>query len=303
MVTLLVAARALADQIGGWGMFKVTRAPEAADPDARRTLISDELVDEDRDPTAFNDYVAYAAGGALGGEQVAVRREGYDGASGILYTSGLFSLVPRVGQEIEYHARLARRRHLGEPGLREVLNEALDRLWFEERLPVVTGTGVRVACPTWISSDRQLGPVLATSDPSAAAYGTGQMASLVHDGSGRWIELSSPVSGASALVVRRPHGSWIRAGGTWADSSAGLVDDDDETMADLEPLLVVATWRAYRALNRRSPDFEQGPWKDEERRAEVKATAYLQWGAGSTVSPIGPVAGPPGSWSKGWRPG
>src|SRR5262245_17668024 len=98
MTTLRDAARAVADNLGGFATFSVSEAAETADPDARRTLISAELVDEDRDATAFNDSTVYAVGGLLDGEQQAVRRDSFDGYLGRLYSSGLFSSIPQPGQ-------------------------------------------------------------------------------------------------------------------------------------------------------------------------------------------------------------
>lgn len=305
MVTLRDAARSLADTLGGSGLFTITAAPDVDDPDARRTLISSELVDEDRDPTSFNDYTVYAAGGALDGQQVAVRREGYDATNGIIYTSGLFSAAPQVGQEIEYHARLPRKRHFGEPGLREILNQALDRLWFTDELVYSATALTTYAPPSWLLSDRQIvmvkdADVMAGVNPVRSA----RTATLVHDTAGTLVQLSATYASGTPfrLVTRRPHRSWIRVGGVWGDSTAGLVDDDDETMCDEQALLIVATWRAYRALSRRSPDFELGPWRRDELEWETKASLYLQWSI-DTSSPLTPGSGGGGHWAKSWTPG
>lgn len=303
MVTLQAAARSLADAIGGFGLVTVTEAPSPSDPDARRTIISADLVDEDRDPTSFNDMVVYAADGPLAGQQAAVRRDVYDGTAGRLVTSGQFRAAPSVGQVFELHARLPRIRHVGEPGLREILNEAIDRLWFEDQLVGTPTASTRIAAPVWLTSDRQIVAVLEGGSSGVNPASAGRTATLVHDSTGSWLQLSSVPSGPYRVVCRRPHRSWIKAGGSWATSTAGLVDDDDETMADERALLVVATWRAYRALNRRSPDFELGPWKVEEARAEQAAAAFLQWGV-STAAPLAAAgAAGPAVWAKGGSPG
>jgi hypothetical protein len=301
VVTLQQAARSLADQLGGFGLFTVTEA--AVGPDARRTLISSELVDEDRDPTSFNDYTLFAADGPLAGQQQAVRREGYDATNGLLYSSGLFSSVPQPGQVVEYHARLPRVRQFGEPGLREILNETLGLIWFEDQLPYASAASARVAAPAWLTSDRQIVGVLLGGSAGVTPAPSGITATLVHDATGAWLQLSSAPSGAFRVVARRPHRTWIKAGGSWGDSAAGLVDDEDETMADPQALLVVGAWRAYRALNRRSPDFEQGAWKAEEQRAEQQASLYLQF-AIDTRTPLGSSGGSCGwAWAKGGSPG
>jgi hypothetical protein len=305
VTTLLEASRALADQLGGFGILTVTEAPESTDPDARRTLISEDLVDEDRDPTSFNDYTVYAAGGVLGGQQKAVRRDMFDGTNGILYTAGLFTAAPAVGQEIEYHARLPRMRHFGEPGVREVINEALARLWFEDELIYAGTASTSYPAPSWLTSNRQLVGIKEGGDTSGGVNPafSANTATVIHDSGGTVVQLGSPISGPFRIVVRRPQKTWIKTGGTWGDSTAGLVEDDDETLADAEALLVVSTWRAYRALSRRSPDFEIGPWRQEELLWEAKSAAFLQWGIESTTARLGTGASARPSWSKGWQPG
>lgn len=306
MVTLQAAARSLADNLGGFGLFRCTEAADPTDPDARRTLISTELVDDDRDPTSFNDMTVFASDGALYGQQLALRRDQYDGAGGRLYTSGQFSSIPQLGQEIEYHARLPRQRHLGEPGLREIINQALDRLWFPDDLALASTGATTYPAPAWLTSDRQIVAVKEGSPMLGVnPMPSGRTARLVHRaGPGTVLELSSAVATASTfyVVARRPYSTWIKAGGTWGPSTAGLVDDDDETLADPEHLQVVATWLAYRALTRRAPDFEQGAWRRLEAEWEQKASAFLQWSS-STATGLGMT--PPGAgtaWSKGWSP-
>jgi len=303
VVTLQDAARGVADTLGGFGMFAITEAPSPADPDARRTLISTELVDEDRDPTAFNDYTVYAADGPLAGQQAAVRRDLFNGTAGRLTTSGQFSAAPTVGQVFEYHARLPRLRHFGEPGLRDILNQAAERLWFEDQLPFTQTASTRYPAPAWLTSDRQILHVLEGGSSGVNPAVSGRSASLVHDSTGAWLQLSSVPGGPFRVVTRRPHASWIKSGGTWQSSTSGLVDDDDELLADREALVTVATWLAYRALNRRSPDFELSPWKTEELRWELKASTFLQWHA-TTAQPLGAGGGGGGTaWAKSWRPG
>lgn len=307
MPTLQDAARALADAIGGFGLFCVTEAASPSDPDARRTLISDDLLDEDRDPTAFNDFSVYAAGGTLGGQQKAVRRDGYDGTNGRLYTAGQFSAPAAVGQEIEYHARLPRVRHFGEPGLREVTNEALHRLWFTDELLLTATSGTGYPAPAWLTANRQIVGIKTGGDPGVGVNPAWAPSTptLLHDSGGTRIQLPCALAPGTLfrIVARRPHATWIKSGGRWADSTAGLVDDDDETMADPEALLVISVWRAYRALARRSPDFETGPWRAEEARAEQVASAFIQFGAGDTSSPLGAPGAVSSVWAKGGSPG
>lgn len=94
------------------------------------------------------------------------------------------------------------------------------------------------------------------------------------------LELDVPyttgTSGSLRLNVMRPVTSWVGNGGTFADSTVGLVAEGDTLQIAQQDLVDVAIWEAIKILAKRSTSSATGRWADKLEEAE-KAARAVRW--------------------------
>lgn len=153
--------RAVGRAVGRLRWFTVTEAPDAANPDAAREVIVEAMGSDGQDAGRLDRSFLYAVDGADKGETRAVWAQSYDGARGSILVDRPYSTAPAVGTEVELSSPLGGGEWLDTKGLNDFVQEALDRIVVEVRLPM-TGTGSRsvavgLTYPWLASADAVLG--------------------------------------------------------------------------------------------------------------------------------------------------
>jgi hypothetical protein len=230
-------------------------------------------------------YINFTSGTLLG-QCRAVKDSGLDVGTGDITVGNPFTGATPLGAEFEWHGRYPAKRPGGAPfvaGYLDLLNDALERLWFEDFLAVVGVTGQQrypldATTYPWLADqpDRRImdvyGPADATTGvrtPTTQAWHIEDDAEapyLVFDGDG-WSS-----SDTFYLKVARPANSRIKIGATWTNVSddaqnngyTGLAADSDETHASWRHVLAIAISESFNHLSLKQPQMESADW--ERRR-------------------------------------
>ncbi len=266
-------------ELGGFAVCTTTTAVADTDPDARRKLVSADLVHDEAGETSYGGWYAYLSGGNAGsllGQQRTVRTHGYGRAQGQVALNAELSAIPPLGTEFELLAKLPAVRWQGRPGLREIINQALERLWVADWLPF-TGNGTATYAVTaypWLTQERIFD--VQESYGSTLPFASGMQVQLRQDAETPVLDIGRAYSPSEKfwLRVMRPAHTRIRAGGVWQESTAGLVNDTDETLAELNLVTTVALAYAYRALAKGPPP--DTAYEGRAERQEAKAAA-IRW--------------------------
>jgi hypothetical protein len=236
----LAAYRAdLASRLGEYE--RLTVSTTAASGDAARLVIADEVRDDEEERARWAGGYLYAAGGTEAGVQRRILRDGYEGPQGALRVSRPFASPLRVGTPVELTRPLPVKRHLGVVGIDDCVNEALDRIVVEARIPF-TGNGSHaydLSPYPFIQRPDQIDGVYdwlagsaSTDNPvrSAATIGLRQMGSTRYLETD-WLYATSDSFQVAVLVSAR---RLVKQNGSWGYSDGGLVADDDEAAAPLD---------------------------------------------------------------------
>ena len=78
------------------------------------------------------------------------------------------------------------------------------------------------------------------------------------------------------IDVLRPLASWIRVGGTWGESTAGLVHETDECFGDLDRITDVTAYYAYTELARHDPKGTDSNYTLMAKDAADKAKPWMR---------------------------
>lgn len=264
------------DGLGGWFRFRSTAA--ATGDDAARTVIVADLVDDADGGTLYEGGWLYARDGNVARQQRRVSV--FDGSTGGVarfVCAGPFSATPNSNINWEYSAKLPRIQHGQTPGLREIVNQALRKLWIEDRY-TFTGNGTYAyAVPAWLTRAAQIGEVYDTTVASLNPYRL-EKPKLRLDAEAPYLELGTMYSASQTFDVKL----WIEGNrrlkidGTWAYQTslrAGLVNDDDEALVPLDDFLPVALAMAYSALAWPHPGTRLDYWAEKAEAQKVLAGA------------------------------
>lgn len=96
-------------------------------------------------------------------------------------------------------------------------------------------------------------------------------------------------SGSLRLNVMRPVNTWVAVGGTFADSSVGMVNESDQLQIAMADILDVARWEAIKILADRSVSSASGRWADRLEEAE-RAARRVRWFDDTQDKPRPPAA-------------
>lgn len=281
------------NQLGPWVLQTTSAASDAANQ-----LVIAELTDVDLGTSSRNGLYAFIVNGALAGQQRRVATNGFTASSGTLTVARAYSGLPASGVDVELLSRLpAIRDELGRVGLRECINWALEQCPQVIRLDF---TGISGAFSygledyPWLTDAVQVGPVYdpvasagLNPDPHAGA------ARLRLNGELPLLELDSPFTTGQTFAVDLmiPGDRWIRSGGAWGQSDAGLVADDDEALVDRRLVEQVALAYAYRAMAGLTEPREADYWDrkavvQERRAAQIRFWSSARVGTNDASSVI-----------------
>lgn len=160
----------------------------------------------------------------------------------------------------------------GRAGLREIVNDALERLWVEDRVSLTAVTGQkRYTLPLttypWLNDPARVlkvvNPVDAADDIPTTYHGRwdfevdGETIYITFPGA-PWQTGKDPV-----LVVHRPANSRLRISGTWTDQDSetdGLTLPTESALATVRDVKILGAALLYRALADKAPGEEADHW-------------------------------------------
>jgi hypothetical protein len=197
------------DTLGDWQRCTVTTL--AVGTDARRTLISTDLVDEDTsvDATRYASWFVYVPATM---EQARVRTtSGWTGSTGTLLLNGQLAAALPTGTVFYLIQRLGVLRQQGLAGLRDAANAALHDLAVSDNL-TLAGTGglVSLASYPWLTQERILGLYSASATGDILSFVPG-VPTLRWDADTLTLEpqVVLGVGDTAYLKVARPAYTWI----------------------------------------------------------------------------------------------
>lgn len=284
MPSLKELRRATADRVAPFelahtGMAQGTGYAGTTIDGSRRKLVSEELASvtadgfESENPTDYlkNEWLYLCSdppeqrripeGGYLGYTRADEAATGYNTAlvgadtpTAIITVERPFSAVVPAGLELEIHA-IPPLRGGKSAGLHAAIQRAL-RVILREDTVGVPGVSGRTTLDVTASFPWMTNPgcfVGATYVETQAGVEQWAIpgARLRFDGDRVLLTPNTTVSSSQTLPVRvlRPLGSWIKAAlsSVWAESSVGLVDDDDEVLGDPDSIGLVAAFHVAEA--------------------------------------------------------
>lgn len=246
------------------GRFAVSSA-------AASTVASAALVNATSNASAntFDGAWVYLASGAAGvvGQQRMVKPGTYVPSTGTLGIFPPWTSTPTGGEIMEVtrvFPSVAGANVAGvtmeDTSYQSIENRALSRLAIPDRVEFAIGTGWRYATTSYPWLDRPERFVRALEPGPTGLMPvdcTWRGVQLRLDGATPHLEIAAPfehAGGTLVLEVIRPGNSLINvSGGGWAESSVGLVNDDDYCLPSFEDVFPEAMFCAYQALAARSP--------------------------------------------------
>ena len=282
--TLLTLEHVLAERLGTFFPFTTTAA--ATDSDY---LVSSAFVNSNIAGTDLEGGWIQIESGALLGQQAQIR-----GGYGVVKTTGVVNLAEDLGGNVAdevdcgFYGRFPAFRTGTRRGHRELISESLARIPVVDRIAFAGTTGLKhypvsAATYPWFHRPEDIigiyGPVAAADDVPSAYTGPwhweddGEFRYLVFP-NGPW-----KTGESFSVTVYRPANSRLKKSGVWTDQTseaAGLVDLDDETLAQVGDVVTVAQAYAYRDLaDHKAPGQTVAEWMAKAEMWEAKAVRRL----------------------------
>lgn len=189
---------------------------------------------------------------------------------------GTTALAP--GRAIELHDTLPPVDGDGVAGLHTHLNRALEAIRTVKRIPIVAVAGQTrydLSAYSWLEYEEQVALALEPEVSVGARPSVLGPVEIRRDGHIVYAELPEAQSGTFYLEVYRPAKTWIRSGGTWGDSTVGLVNESDEVAVPLRPFMLLAEYYACRELAQHDPRAKYQVWIERRNELEPRAASLL----------------------------
>jgi hypothetical protein len=266
--------RDAAPEFGTFGVYTTTSPSISA-----TTLISTALIGAGFPSTALSQMWAYGTGtSTIAGQQRLVRATNpLQTSTGTLNVTDGFSVNPPSGAEFEILGAIPAVQGLAEPGWREILNACLKDIPLMRRLPIIPINGqltysINNSYPWLETSDQVAYLEDALINTDVPTYSP-RLRDVRVDAESITFTLWTGYAGNELphLVVFQPASTRIKTAGAWADSTVGLVSDDDESPAPRPLVKAMALGRAYRWLSTRSPANQATEWLARAREWEDTA--------------------------------
>ena len=290
--------------MGGYVAFTATSTSGTAT--ATREIISTTLIDDTLNTSSR--YTGTWVYGAPGGSSVVhlgvqrqIRLNGYDGTTGTLYTSSVFSAAPLTGHKWELYYRIPAIKDVfsGRDGYREIINEALRLMTVPD---VINITGVTnqtkytldLTTYPWL---REPGHIVNVKRPTPNTNDLERIDAqewhLIPDGEALILQLPSAYASTDTfkLEVRRPANSRLKQSGTWTDQAtlaAGLTLDADEAIPSINDVVAVARELCFYELASVGPAAMTEFWEAKAQDA-ARSAATLKFVRQPPTEPYHPL--------------
>lgn len=262
MATLKTFRRDAASQLQLLDVLTTTAL--ATGPDAAISVIVDSFAGAQAN-TLYEGAYVYPASGAQLGRERPVRPNGLTPSTSTLKVSWAWPAALASGVEVEILRLVpATRQPGGRNGWREIINDVLADIPTIRRYPITATAGtVAYAVPVWLEAEDQ---AIGIYDPQVTGENPNlsqNLRSIRYDGETVSLELWSPYSAGNVfyLAVYQPASTRVRSGGSWADSTTGLVNDDDEALAHRRLVQAMAIQRAAEQELERPDPRSKAMWE------------------------------------------
>jgi hypothetical protein len=259
MSTTRTAARqAVAGELGGYAPGQVLGVATASTLPMPSSVLSTELPN-----TALAyQWALVPSMIAVGLAQARITQTGLNGATGVVTLEHPLGGIPANGALVELHSKLppigGTQRQGGLLSVDECVNLALRHLLVPDdtgvTLTLVSGQQDYSLTPwQWLDRPSRLVDVRQPNALGTSYVPTHHRWELRESGRGPTLHFPNPyrfTSGSYSvrLDVRRPGDTLIRVGGTWGDSTVGLVNETDAASPDLNTIVTAALPFCYRTL-------------------------------------------------------
>lgn len=309
-ITLAQYRRSLADEVGRLAILMTTSTPSiATTPDALRQILASEMQADGQLPDSLDGCWVYVVDGAQAGAVRRILSGTYDSGDASILVDRPFAAALASGTEIEITDTLPAKRYGLTIGFREVINTALETLPVPDRVDIdIVANQLRYSLAGYAWPIKGLGgvyePRASSDDPLIPTY---QSVGLSFDADEPQLVLGSGFSTGTAdeftVELLRPATTWIRVGGSWIDSTTGLVNESDAALYDVKTVVVKAIPTAKERIARLYPlgSAERSELLGEAENDHTRgalARWYGRFGAGARVQRVGATGGRRGSW---WR--
>lgn len=325
-VSLTDARRALARKLVAYEQGKTGIEPAsgttytniADGADAKRELVSSDLASTERSsaaPSASVDEFNFAwvylpalatpvqrrvAKNGFKPSQAAddvTNSSGSDQKVGVLVFERALQAVLAANQIFEVHTRLPVLDADGLPGLHSCLNRALRTLRIPDRISIAGVSNqyrYDLSAYPWLVHEAQLAGTWDREEVSGMdPYGLPGWSRLRFDAQIPYLIIDTPVPTGSTFYVDvyRPASTWIKVSSTWANSTAGLVNESDEANVSIDRLVLVAAYFAAEALAMKDPRGQEAFWLAKQQEYAQAARPFLEWGQPGLEAPPRQIAG------------
>lgn len=270
--TFINYVRDLAEEL--WFRGEVTVSTLATNAEASRTILVNELRDDEYEEDELGGWWVYVKDGAQAGQQRRVMQRSHHGSESALMLSRPFAAPLAAGVSLLVTWPLPVVTTMTQKGLKALVNEALNRIRIEGRIPL-TGTGYDTYSLATYKFLRDIGQTTGLYDrlsnisasnanqPSGYGYRfavNGSSVSLVTDNI-----YSSGTAFDLGVIVEADR--LIYDGAAWGYASTpGLVNDTDEAAA---PQAWVRSFSMVKALQHLTRVIENHPRLSKERKGDL----------------------------------
>jgi hypothetical protein len=274
---------ALAKQLGVYAYGGVSATVPSGEPG--RWVILDEMRDDEEDRAAFAGGWISVKSGTQAGTQRRIRKEGYEGPFGALALARVLPSNLDPATVVEVTNPLPVRSVGMMPGLVDFVNQGLERVWVEVRLPLVGNATRRTSLQgyPWLTERRQTDGIYdrryrSGSDPTAESSAEYD---VTVDGPTVTLETATAYNTGEPFQLA----AFVQAsrltydGSAWGYARDGLVNDTDRAAISVGLLRPIAMALAldylitYTAADRALADAER-----THRIAEYTRRLQTRWG-------------------------
>lgn len=272
MPTLTEYSQSTAQELGRWMSFTTTAAGSTT------TIVSSSLADSETHATRYSNGYVFVQSGTYAGQQGKVKNSGgFAPSTGTFTVAVAMTGAPGSAETCEWLGHLPRYRYMDVPGIKDCVNEALQRVWIKDRLSIAGVTDQKqysLSSYPWLRETKYIRQLC---DPKQVYTDNPKRSSkrwdLLVDGERTYLLIEDPYRSDEMfyLDVFRPASSYLKISGSWANQTtdtAGLVAEADEALPSIQRLRPVILWRCYLALADFGPSDYTEYW---ERKATKQA--------------------------------
>lgn len=303
MPTLTTYRRDAAEALGLLDVVTTTLAPtgEAAEEQVIAAVFGDASAQ-----TLYENAWVYPTTGAQAGAQRRVRTGGLSPGTETLWVTRGWDAPLAAGTTCELLQLIPAVAALGRSGWREIVNSVLRDTPTIRRHPITAQAGtVRYVVPIWLEAEDQAIGIYGPEASTEAGILSSNLKSIRYDGEQVELELWSgyAVGSVFSLAAYQPTASRIKSAGVWAESTVGLVEDDDEALAPRTLVRALSLVRAAELELQRPDPRYKGLWERALLRWTPIAAGLRARMVPKRPAPTMTVGAPAASgWPKGLFP-